>query len=74
MARRTIRDIDLNSTAPGQDNLPELRRLTRVLLDDTLHRVPDPGLRSVIVAGFVERSRPFSTFMAAYASSIGYLV
>lgn len=71
MARRTVRDIDLNSTAPRQDNLPGLRKLRRTLLDDTLRRVPDPDLRSVIIAGFVEKGRPFSSFTAAYARSIG---
>ncbi len=74
MARRTIRDIDLNSTAPRQDNLPGLRKLRRALLDDTLRHVPDPDLRSVIIAGFMERSRPFSSFMAAYARSIGFQI
>ena len=74
MARRTIRDIDLNSTAPGQDNLPELRKLARALLDETLQRVSDPGSRLAIVAGFVDKSRPFSTFMSKCARSMGYAI
>ena len=74
MARRTIRDVDLNSTAPGQDNLPESRKLARALLDETLQRVSDPGSRLAIVAGFVDKSRPFSTFMSKCARSMGYAI
>ena len=71
-AYRTIVDIDLNSNNPGQQNLPELRRLRRRLLEDTLRHFNDPDLRSSIVAGFCQRDRPFSSFVLTYAGSNGF--
>ena len=72
MAYRTVVDFDLNSIRPGQDNLPSLRKLRQGLLEETLWQVLEPELQQVIVAGFIQRNRPFSSFMSAYAKAIGF--
>lgn len=71
LAYRTIVDLDLNSIATG-DDLPEQRRLQRDFLRETLRQVSEIRLREAIIAGFAQRSRPFSSFVAAYATATEY--
>lgn len=71
MAYRTILDLDLNSL-DSADDLPNQRRVERQLLDETLRQVSEAELRQAIVAGITQRSRPFSSFMSAYAKAIGF--
>ena len=66
-AYRTIVDFDLNSICHGQQNLPELRRLWIRFLEETLRQVDDPDSRTAIVVGFIQRTKPFSSFTLAYA-------
>ena len=73
MAYRTIDDIDLNSVQPSQQDLPELRRAQIMLLEDTLLQVENSDDRLAIVAGFSQRSRPFSSFVLTYARSNGFV-
>ena len=73
LAFRTIVDIDLNSIRHGQQNLPELRQRQIELVEITLRQVDDPSLEAAIVAGFSQRSRPFSSFVLTYARSNGFV-
>jgi len=71
MAYRTIIDLDLNSL-DSRDDLPNQRKVERQLLDETLRQASEADLRHVIVSGITQRSRPFSSYMSAYAKAIGF--
>ena len=72
MARRTIRDIDLNDSQMGENDPSHLWRLRRNLLDllrTTVNDVGDEVLSAMIIEEFTLPDSPFSSFVSAYVES-----
>ena len=69
IARRTIRDIDLNDSERGENDASHLwnRRLRqRALLIERINRLDDFDAKVNIMLEFMLPDKPFSSFIAAY--------
>ena len=74
MARRTIRDIDLNDSQLGENDPNHLWRLRRAQLDmmrTAVNAAEDDNLAILLVQEFTLPDSPFSSFMVAYVETIG---
>ena len=73
MARRTIRDIDLNDISLGENDPNHLWRLLRNRLDllrVAVNAEQDDDLASLIVREFTLPDNPFSSFILAYVDTL----
>ena len=73
MARRTIRDVDLNDSGIGENEPNHLWRLRRAHLDllrTAVNDVEDDGLAATIVREFTLPVSPFSSFIIAYVGTL----
>ena len=71
IARRTIRDIDLNDMQlgeNGQNHLWNRRKTQRDFLNQTLDRIGEGRLRERVISTFTSHEYPFSSFVTAYVS------
>ena len=69
MARRTIRDVDLNDSRRGENDPGHLlnrRRRQRRLLEQQLGRVLDPIQQVEMAIEFTRPGRPFSSYLTAF--------
>ena len=69
MARRTIRDVDLNDSGLGpndESHLWNLRRLQRTLLIERINGLDDFDAKLNIMLEFMLPDKPFSSFIRAY--------
>ena len=69
MARRTIRDVDLNDSTLGENDeshLWNLRRRQRALLIERINRLEDFDAKLNIMLEFMLPDKPFSSFIRAY--------
>ena len=74
MARRTIRDVDLNDSQLGENDSNHLWRLRRAQLDmlrTAVNDAEDDNLAILLVQEFTLPDSPFSSFMVAYIKTIG---
>ena len=73
MARRTIRDIDLNDSQLGENDPNHLWRLRRTQLDMlriAVNNEEDDNLVVLIIREFMLPDSPFSSFILAYVESL----
>ena len=74
MARRTIRDIDLNDSNLGENDPNHLWRLRRNHLDllrMAVNDERDDDLAVAIIREFALPDSPFSSFILAYVATLG---
>lgn len=75
MARRTIRDIDLNDRQLGENDPKHLWRLRRAHLDllrEAVNAEDDDVLALLIIREFILPDSPFSSFVLAYVETLGH--
>ena len=72
MARRAIRDIDLNDSELGENDpnhLWRLRRAQLALLQETINGEDDDSLADLAIREFMLPDSPFSAFITAYVAN-----
>ena len=75
MARRTIRDIDLNDSNLGENDPNHLWRLRRAQLDlltTAVNDVSDDTLLVLLIQELILPDSPFSSFVLAYVETLGH--
>ncbi len=73
LARRTIRDIDLNDSGRSENDPGHLWNLRLDLRDQLilrLNEMQDPDLKAGVLVEFMSPGRPFSSFVTAYVSAL----
>ena len=73
MARRTIRDVDLNDSQLGENDPNHLWRLRRAHLDilrEAINAEEDDELAILIIREFTLSDSPFSSFILAYVGTL----
>ena len=76
MARRTIRDIDLNDRGLGENGPNHLWRLRQAQLDllrIAVNEQEDDSLAALIVREFMLPDSPLSSFISAYLVTLDSL-
>ena len=71
MARRTIRDVDLNDSELGENDeshLWNLRLEQRALLIERINELDDFDAKVNIMLEFMLQDKPFSSFVRAYVN------
>lgn len=73
IARRTIRDIDLNDSILGDNDPGNLRNLRRyrlyLMIEALMAASGDSNLTNLIISDSLSPRSPFSSYIAAYVNS-----